>query len=421
MGVFPIGFHLIAIMPVYEYTALDRGGKRVQGIIDADSPAGARQKLRGEGFYPTTINPTASHTRRLRVRPSGFFRPGGRVKTGELAVMTRQLATLLGAGIPLVEVLDAVISQIANPVLKKVIAQVKDGVTEGNSLAHAFSRHPEFFSSVYVNMVRAGEASGSLEAVLARLADFSEQAEALRGKVRAALAYPVFMLVIGSLILVFLMAYIVPDIAGIFTEMDRVLPLPTRMLMGAAAFFRSFWWAFVLAIPLVALAWRRVAKSPNGARYLDKLMLTFPVAGPINRKLALARFGRTLAGLLHGGVSLPQALAIVRNVVNNTLFAEAVDAAADEIQAGRDLASQLAGNPWFPPIAVQMISVGERSGNLDGMLDKMADITETEVETRITALTAMLEPVMILAMGVAVGFIVVSILLPLFEMNQLIR
>ncbi|MBW1817304.1 MAG: type II secretion system inner membrane protein GspF [Deltaproteobacteria bacterium] len=408
-------------MPVYEYTALDKAGKRVQGIVDADSPAVARQKLRGEGFFPTTVNPTASQTLSRPAAPSGFFRVGSRIKTGEIAVLTRQLATLLAAGIPLVEVLDAIISQAANPHLKKIMAQVKDGVTEGNSLAHAFSRHPEVFSSVYVNMVRAGEASGSLEAVLERLADFSEQAEALRGKVRAALAYPVFMLVIGSLILIFLMAYIVPDITRIFTEMDQVLPLPTRMLMGAAAFFRSFWWAFVLAVPFGALLWRRVRKSPNGARSLDKLMLTLPVAGPINRKLALARFGRTLAGLLHGGVSLPQALGIVRNVVNNALFAEAIDAAADEIQAGRDLASQLAGSRWFPPIAVQMISVGERSGDLDGMLNKMADITETEVETRITALTAMLEPVMILAMGLAVGFIVVSILLPLFEMNQLIR
>jgi general secretion pathway protein F len=392
-------------MPVYEYTALDRAGKRVRGIIDADSPTVARQKLRGSGVFPVAVDPTAD----------------GRIKTGEIAVMTRQLATLLAAGIPLVGVLDAVISQLSNPSLKKIMAQVKDAVTEGNSLAHALSRHPGIFSDVYVNLVRAGEASGSLDAVLDRLADVSEQAEALRGKLRAALAYPVFMFAVGSLILIFLITFIVPDIAGIFAEMGQVLPLPTRALIAAAGFLRSFWWVFVLAVPSCVLLWRRARRSTGGRSALDRLKLTFPVIGPLNRKLAVARFGRALGALLHGGVSLLHALDIVRNVVDNSLFTGAIEAAMVEIQAGKNLSSQLSGNRWFSPIAVQMIAVGEQSGELDAMLTKMADITEGEVESRITAMTAMLEPVMILFMGLVVGFIVVSILLPLFEMNQLVR
>jgi len=407
-------------MPVYEYTALDSTGKRLHGIVDADSPRVARQKLRKSGVFPVKIDKTAA-PRETPAGASTWIRLRTRIASGELSVMTRQLATLLAAGIHLVGALDAVISQLGNSRLERIMAQVNDAVKEGNSLAQALSQHPGVFSPVYVNMVQAGEASGSLDVVLERLADFSEHAEALKGRLRAALAYPIFMLITGFLILLFLLTYIIPDIAGIFSEMDRVLPLATRILMAAGGFLRNFWWVLLLALLAGALAWRHVGKSSAGRYLLDRLKLRLPIIGSLNRNLAVARFGRALGGLLQGGVSLIQALSIVRNAVNNVLFCESIDAAIVEIEAGRSLASNLSANPWFSPIAVQMISVGEQSGNLDRMLNKMADITEREVESRITALMSLLEPAMILVMGIVVGFIVVSILLPLFEMNQLVR
>lgn len=407
-------------MPVYEYTALNSTGRRIRGIVDADSPKVARQKLRTSGVFPVEIDQTAA-TQDTLARAATPIRWTTRIRSGELSVMTRQLATLLAAGIHLVGALDALISQLRNSRLKRIMAQVNDAVKEGNSLAQALSRHPGVFSMVYINMVRAGEASGSLDGVLERLADSSEHAEALKGRLRAALAYPIFMLITGSLILLFLLTYVIPDIAGIFSEMDRVLPLATRILMAAGGFMRDFWWVLLLALIAVALVLRHVGASSKGRYYLDRLKLVLPVIGPLNRNLAVARFGRALGGLLQGGVSLIQALDIVRNAVSNARFSETIDSAIVEIEAGGSLASNLAASPWFSPVAIQMIAVGEQSGDLDRMLNKMADITEREAESRITALMSLLEPTMILVMGLVVGFIVVSILLPLFEMNQLVR
>ena len=407
-------------MPVYEYTALDRDGKNTRGIIDADSAPVARQKLRGSGIFPIQVKETSAGRKDVHSSPtvSNLFK---HVRPAELSAITRQLSILLGAGITLVSSLDALMSQAANPLLKKIVAQIKGSVNEGNSLAFSLSQHPKVFSRIYINMVRAGEASGSLDLVLDRLAEFTEHQQALRGRFKAAMAYPVFMFLIGTVILFFLIAFIVPNITEIFSEMHQTLPLSTIALIGVSNFLKSFWWLVLLVLTAATIVLKKVMKTPRGNYIWDEIKLRIPVIGAINMKTAMARFGRTLASLLQSGVPLLSALEIVRNIVNNTLVAEAIDNTMDQIAAGKDLATPLGRSRWIPPIVVQMISVGEQSGELENMLNKIADIYERETESQITAMTSMLEPVMILVMGLIVGFIVVSILLPIFEMNQMIR
>jgi len=408
-------------MPVYEYTALDGSGKSVNGIIDADSPMTARQRLRGSGIFPVDVKETSSRPRDLRSGPVSVSALLKRIKPGEVSVATRQLSILLGAGVPLVASLEALISQISNPLLKKSMAQIKESVNEGNSLAYALSSHPRIFSNVYVNMVRAGEASGSLDVVLERLADLGEHQQALRGRFKAALAYPVFMFFIGTLVLFFLITFIVPNITQIFREMHQTLPIPTVVLINVSNFLKTFWWLILLAAAAGIVIIRQLINTPRGRYVWDEVKLRIPVLGPINNKMAVARFGRTLGSLLKAGVPLISALQIVRNIVDNVIIADVIDNTVDEIQAGKSLASPLAQSRWFPSIVVQMISVGEQSGELEAMLSKIADTYDRDVESQIMAMTSMLEPVMILVMGLIVGFVVISILLPIFEMNQMIR
>jgi len=284
------------------------------------------------------------------------------------------------------------------------------------------SRYPKIFSPFFINMVRAGEASGTLNIVLERLADFSETQQALRGKIRAALAYPVFMFLIGSAVLFFLIAFVVPNITRIFEEMHQTLPAITVFLITVSRFLESFWWAIVIALVVSIVVLRYLIRNTErGHRFWDRLKISLPVIGTLNRKMAVARFGRTLGTLLESGVPLLMALEISKNVINNSLIADAVQKASDEVREGQSLSAPLAKSGLFPPIATEMVGVGEQSGNLEQMLYKIADAYEKEAESSVTTMTSMLEPVMILVMGLVVGFIVVSILLPIFEMNQLIR
>lgn len=408
-------------MPVYEYTALDGSGKSINGIIDADSATAARQRLRGSGIFPVEIKETSSKPKDLRSRQISVSALLKRIKPGEISVATRQLSILLGAGVPLVGSLDALISQIVNPPFKKTMAEIKESVNEGNSLAYALSQHSRIFSNIYVNMVRAGEASGSLDVVLERLADLSERQEALKGRFKAALAYPIFMFFIGTLVIFFLVTFVVPNITQVFGEMHQTLPIPTVVLIAVSNSLKSFWWLILMAAGCGFVIIRHLIKTPKGQHVWDRISLSIPILGSMNRKMVLARFGRTLGSLLHSGVPLISALQIVRNIVNNIIIAKVIDNAVEEIEEGKSLSGSLSQSEWFPSIVVQMISVGEQSGELEVMLGKTADIYEREVESQIMAMTSMLEPVMILVMGLVVGFIVISILLPIFEMNQMIR
>lgn len=408
-------------MPVYEYTALDRAGKNVAGIIDADSTVAARQKLRASGKYPVEVKETTAKAKSESAAGVSLPSLFNRVNHDDIHALTRQLATLLNAGIPLVGALDALMEQTTSPPLKKIIAQIKESVNEGNSLTVSITRHPKLFSNIYINMVRAGEASGSLDVVLERLAEFGEHQQALKGRFQAALVYPIFMAIIGTGVLFFLLSFVVPNLTRIFTEMKQVLPLPTTILIWFSDFMRSYWWAILVVIVAIIIGIREFIKSPKGRHIWDTLKLHLPVIGQINRKIALSRFGRTLGSLLQSGVPLITSLEIVRNIVNNVLIGAVIDEAMEDIQAGKSLNLALSRSIWFPPVFRQMVSVGEQSGDLEGMLHKVADAYEREVETRITGMTALIEPIMILFMAAIVGFIVISILLPIFEMNQMIN
>jgi len=408
-------------MPVYEYTALDKTGKNTKGIIDADNPQTARQKLRSSDIYAIELKETFAQPKDLAPGHISFSSLFHRVSQGEISSMTRQLATLLNAGIPLVSSLEALITQATNPLLKKIMSEIKESVNEGNGLSFSLAKHPRQFSQIYINMVHAGEASGSLDLVLERLADFSESQEALKGRIRAALAYPIIMLIIGVLALMLLVTFVVPKFVDVFNEMEATLPIPTLIVMTASKLLKSFWWAVLLVIIVIVYFLRQFEKTARGSRMWDKIKLNAPGFGTINIKIAMARFGRTLGSLTQSGVPLISSLQIVRNIVNNSLFADVIDNAIEEIQAGKALAVTLSRSNWVPPVVIQMIGVGEHSGDLEKMLNKIADIYEREVESQISMLTSLLEPVMILIMAVIVGFIAFSIVLPILEMSQIVH
>jgi general secretion pathway protein F len=408
-------------MPVFEYTALDAKGRTTSGIIDADGIQVARQKLRTTGKFPVSIR-EAKESAAKKARP-GFSLGArfSRVKPAEVAMITRQLATLIGAGFPLVSALDALLPQTKSIGLKRTLARIKDMVVEGNSFAHALGQFPGAFPPIYINMVRAGESSGTLEIVLERLAEITEKQQALSNRIQASLAYPVFMLFFGAVVLFILLTYIVPTITSIFTDMKQALPTPTRVLIALSDFLKHYWWALLIVLAAMIVAARQFRKSEKGRQWTDRVILRMPVFGSLARKLAVARFSRTLGSLLENGVTVLVALDIVRNIVGNTQIAQCISGAAEEVGHGKSLWSSLSEGQAFPMLAIQMIQVGEQSGELEKMLNKIADVFENEVETTILRLTAYLEPVMILVMGCIVGFIVLSICLPIFEMNQLIK
>jgi general secretion pathway protein F len=408
-------------MPVFEYTALDAKGKTTSGIIDADGLPAARQKLRGSGKFPVSIR-EAQEAQARRSEPAFSLRGRfTRVRPADVAMITRQLATLIGAGFPLVSALDALLPQTKSIGLKRTLARIKDLIVEGNSFAHALGQFENIFPPIYVNMVRAGETSGTLEIVLERLADITEKQQALANRIQASLAYPVFMLCFGTVVLFILLTYIVPSITSIFTDMKQVLPAPTRALLFLSGFFKQYWWALLLLAAAAAIGARQFRRTAGGRRWTDATTLRLPLFGILARKLAVARFSRTLGSLLENGVTVLVALEIVKNIVGNVLIADRVGQAATDVGQGKSLWLSLSEGRAFPMLAVQMIQVGEQSGELEKMLYKVADVFENEVETTILRLTAYLEPVMILVMGCIVGFIVLSICLPIFEMNQLIR
>lgn len=302
-----------------------------------------------------------------------------------------------------------------------MLAQIRRAVNEGLPLSGALAAHPRLFSPMYINMVRAGEASGTLHLVLEQLAEFGERQQALHARIRAAMLYPVFMAVVGVAVLALLIVFILPGITAVFEGNERALPLPTTLLMGMSAFLRAYWLPLLALLLMGAAATHQALRRPEGQRRWHRLKLSLPLLAGLNRRQAAARFARSLANLLQAGVPLVDALRIVSNIVGNVLIGEAIENACTELETGRGLADYFRERACFPPMLVQMMAVGEQSGALDTMLARAADSYERELETRIMGLTALIEPVMILLMGVAVAAIVMAVLLPIFEMNQLIR
>jgi general secretion pathway protein F len=406
-------------VPVYEYRALNASGRNIKGIVDADSSRAARLKLRRSGIYPIELHEEADA--QGEKRDFDVLRFLRRIKLQEVAIMVRQLSTLLSAGLPLVESLTAVIEQVPNPALKKIGTQVRERVNEGSSLADAFAQHPRIFSPLFVNMTRAGERSGALEIVLERLADFTEKQVAFRHKISAAMVYPILMTFVGIGVLGFLLGYVIPTVTQIFEDFKQSLPLPTLILMTVSDGLRRFWWAGVVVVALMLLGIDRYSRTEGGRLVLDRIKLKAPVFGALALKIAIARFTRTLAILLKSGVPVLTSMDIVKNVVSNRVLMQVIEDARDNIREGQDIAPPLRRSQLFPPLATHMIAVGEKSGKLEDMLLRVADTFETDVETTVQGLTALIEPLMILFMGSIIGFIALSILLPIFQINQIVK
>jgi len=324
------------------------------------------------------------------------------------------------AGMPLVSALSTLVEQLGDTHLGRVFAQVRDGVNEGASLANALEAYPSVFPGIYVNMVKAGETAGTLEEVLARLADLYERRAKLTGRIKGALAYPIFMMVVGFSVVVFVLTFVLPSITKLFVEMKMRLPWPTVVLIQTTDIVSKYFWGLViLAVSLVAagIHWR---KTETGRRSWDRLKLRCPLAGPVVLKVAVSRFCRTLGVLLASGVSIVEALELAERVAGNTVVAESVAGAADAIRHGQPIAQSLGKSEIFPPLVVSMVAVGEKSGTVEEGLSRIADLLEDDVETRLSALTTLLEPIMILILGTIVGFIVLAMLLPIFDINQAI-
>ena len=403
-------------MPVYEYKALTAAGKTVTGIIDADSDREARGKLRKKSIYATELKISEEGiSLKSEVTLSKLLR---RVTPRELAITTRQLATLLNAGIPVVQALTAIIDQLEASPLRKIIIQVREAVNSGSTFGDALAEHPKVFSELYVNMVKAGESAGALELILGRLADYNETSLGLRNKVKAALVYPIAMTFFGTLVVVFLMIKIVPNIISIFVEIEQGLPAPTLALIAISNFLQSYWWVILLAAVLLFIFEKRIAATSRGRHFIDKVKLNLPVLGQVTRKMAVSRFTRTLATLTASGIPIIRALDIVRNVVNNAILADAIDDAKEAIRHGESIAEPLKRSRVFPPIVIHMISIGETSGKLEEMLASISESFDSEVEATISGMTALIEPVLIITMGLIVGFIVLAIMLPIFQMNM---
>ena len=403
-------------MPVYEYNALNQKGKNISGLIDADNLKTANIKLRGSKIFPISLTEVTN-----RKQKPGSFLSYSRIRVSEISMMTRQLATLLAAGFPLTSALHTLVAQTKKEGFKRVLSKIKDAIEEGSSFAAALAEYPKIFSPIYTNMVKAGEASGTLEIVLERLADIYENQHRLNSKIKSAMAYPVLMTLVGAGVLFFLLTVIIPNITSLFAEMNQTLPLTTRILINMSHFLKQ-WWALILAfVAAMLFAGHVIMKKPAVQIAVDRFILKLPIIGELVQKIAVARLTRTLGSLLENGVSLLEALDIVQNVIGNKIIAKAIVDAKNEVERGHELGDVLGKNTNFPYLAVQMIKVGEQSGHLESMLKKTARVYDDEIETTIIGMTSLLEPVIILVMAVVVGFIVLSICLPIFEMNQLVK
>ncbi len=399
-------------MALYEYSAFDAQGRKQRGVIEALSQKAASRKLRDQGLFPTALA-TARNT--VGTAQRTLFR---RVSAVQLGIATRQLATMLTAGMPLDEALMMVAEQQTQGSLGSVLTRVRDDVLQGSALYLALQAHPKIFPPLYTNMVQVGEASGTLDKVLLQLADFTDEQARFNSQLKAALTYPLLMFLVGSGVLLFLMTFVVPKITRMLEDLEQALPLPTLLLMSLSHFLATYWW--LLSIICIGSLWaaQRFSLTARGRFWFDQKKYRLPLFGSLALQNATARFARTTATLLHSGVPLLTTLEIVQNLLGNNYLQRALEGVREKVTEGAGLSEPLQDAGVFPAMLSQMAAVGERSGELEGMLYKVAEIYEHQVQTRLNGLMALLEPLMILVMGTVVGFIVLAILLPIFQASQ---
>lgn len=410
-------------MPIFSFEAIDKNGKKILDIVEAGDLNSAIAKIRELSYFPIHIyEKTAKGKERKKATfsfpdPSVFLR---HISTGvslkQLTLFTRQMATLNGSGVPVLKSLNILKTQQRPGFFRDILDNLSKDVESGLSLSDALAKFPDVFSSLYVNMVKSGEIGGVLEIVLSRLADFHEKNQRLTNRVRAALIYPVFVVVIATLILVVLITFVVPKFMAIFSELGASLPAPTLILLTVSNLLRKFWLAIIFLFILGVISYRQLVKMPLIRYRIDVLKLHLPVFGFILSKIIIARFSRTFGTLIRSGVPILQALNISKDTSGNVVISNAIKKVHDSIREGDTISGPLSKSGVFPPVVVNMIDVGEETGQLDLMLLKISDTYEDEVESSILAITSLLEPFLIIVMGFIVGFIIISMLLPLISL-----
>ncbi len=405
-------------MAVFEYKGYDSKGKDVKGLKDFDSEGQLKNSLQNEGIFITSIKEISSSKTKGGAKRSFFEK---KITIDELAITTKQLAVLSKSGISLVESLTAIIEQTESEVLKRVLSQVKQDVNEGISFADALKKHPKIFNNLYVSMIQAGQSSGTLDLVLDRLSDFTENQSKLRKKVSSALTYPIVMVIFSFLIISVLFIVVIPKISTLFIKMKVALPPLTSALISISKFVSSYWYIILAMIFLSIYLFRRYINTPKGRKKFDNFKLNMPVFGPIIRMVAIARFSKTLATLLKNGVPLLTSFQIVKNVVDNHVLKEAIEEASNSIREGESIAKPLKKSNLFPPIVTHMIAIGERSGQLEHMLENVATTYESQVENKLSSLTSLLEPFIIIFLGGVILLVVLAIMMPIMKMNQLAK
>ncbi|MCS6924145.1 MAG: type II secretion system F family protein [Fimbriimonadales bacterium] len=396
-------------MPYFNYTIRDASGQTRSGKVEAPNAEELRKRLQAEGLQVIEI----TEDRKAPRVPAGGY---GRVKLSDLAIFARQFSTMLDAGVSLIRCLDVLQAQTNNARLRKILMDLSARVESGESLSRSMARHPKAFSQLIIGLIRAGEVGGVLEESLQRIAAFLEKDVELRRKIRSALTYPVIVLLAAVGIVIFLVSWLVPQFASLFKELGiKEMPAPTQFLIDLSALFTQRWYVVIIAVVAVLVAYKLFVSTRVGRRVADRVKLRVPVFGPLHHKIVMARFSRTMGTLLASGVPILQAMETVAGVVGNAVVADAVIESRARIREGEKIADPLQRSKMFPPMVVHMVSVGEESGSLDHMLNKIADFYENEVEMTIASLTAAIEPVMIVLLGFIVGFIVISMFLPMIE------
>jgi type IV pilus assembly protein PilC len=414
-------------MPTFSYKAIDKFGKEIASEIEVASYDEAIKKVRSLGYFPIQV--AAKKERKGTGRGgaasgrTGFqmeikipFLGIGTVNTKQVTLFTRQLATLIGAGLPLVRSLNVLRDQMKGGALREVLTNLAQQVEAGGTFSDSLLKYPNVFSKLYVNTVKAGETGGVLEVVLTRLAEFSEKADRLRARVRAALVYPIIVVLIAVAVLSFLIIFVIPKFMELYEDLGTELPLPTLLLLRISDFLQHKWIIGALFIAGVIIAYSFLIRIPPVRYFIDKFKLRLPVLGMLIQKLSIARFSRTLGTLISSGVPILQALMITKDTAGNEVVARSLAKVHDSIREGESIASPLAKTRIFPLMVVNMINVGEETGSLDQMLNRIADTFEDEVDATVAALTSLLEPILIVFMGLIVGGIVISMFLPLVKL-----
>lgn len=408
-------------MPLYEYKGLSNTGKAVKGLRDAPNRAALKEGLLKQGIYLSEAvekSQSAKASSGSPLKSLSKIQIGQGISKQDVKDFTSQFATLQKAAIPLVECLNALSDQAEKESFRTVLSDVKQKVSEGSSLANALAEYPKVFDTLYVSMIRAGESSGSLDVVLVRLTDFLESQLRLRSKIIGAMVYPIIMIVIGIGLMMLLFVFVIPRVTKLFDQQRKPLPGITKVLLGTADFVSSFWWLIIIVLVAGALLFKKWKSTPQGKLKWDGFKLKVPLLGPVVRMVAISRFAKTLATLLSSGVPLLKALDIVKSILGNSVLAKVVEQAHDNIREGESIAAPLKRSGEFPPLMTHMISVGERAGRLEEMLDSVAENYEGQINVRVEAMTAMLEPLMIVGMGGTIGFVVFAILLPIMQLSD---